>query len=271
MSEEKKTQVIAEIGWNHMGDMELAKKMILEARDAGAAFAKFQTWSVKRLKPGPWDDDGRTDIYKKAELTEDKHKELIDYCNSVGIEFMTSVFSVDDAKLAAELGLKSIKIPSAESRNTRLIEFCFEIFDKIFMSVGTSTMNEVESLIESVDRKKLVLFHCVSFYPCPINSSNLPRINLLKTFVDEVGYSDHTGGVECSKMSLEYGISYLEKHFTVDHNLPGRDNKFAILPEELKELCQYIDDREGARKHLSDDYLEVEQDTRDHYAGRFDG
>ena len=89
------TKIISEIGWNHMGDMNLAKKMIQSSKDNGADIVKFQTWSVSRLKPGPWDDDGRTEIYKKAELSYDKHKELLDFSNEIGIEFLSSVFSIN--------------------------------------------------------------------------------------------------------------------------------------------------------------------------------
>ena len=111
------TKIIAEIGWNHMGDMNLAKEMIKAAKESGADFAKFQTWSVDRLKPGPWNEDGRIEIYKKAELTRENHEELISYCKEVEIEFMSSVFSIADAQLLVDLGIKTVKIPSMECRN----------------------------------------------------------------------------------------------------------------------------------------------------------
>ena len=95
----KMTKLIAEIGWNHMGDMKLAKEMISAAKESGADFAKFQTFDIKRLKSGPWDTDGRREIYKEAQLDFDKHIELKEYCDEVGIGFMSSVFSIEDAKL----------------------------------------------------------------------------------------------------------------------------------------------------------------------------
>ena len=111
------TKLIAEIGWNHMGDMKLAKEMILAAKESGCDFAKFQTWSVDRLKPGVWDTDGRREIYEKAELDLDKHIELKQYCDEVGIQFMSSVFSIEDAKLLKQVVTDYVKIPSFESRN----------------------------------------------------------------------------------------------------------------------------------------------------------
>ena len=113
-------KIIAEIGWNHCGDMQLAKDMAMSAKVSGATYAKYQTWSVDRLKPGSWDDDGRRQIYEKAELSKEDHTELINYCNKIGIKFLSSVFSVDDAKLLVELGCKEVKIPSFESRNHEL-------------------------------------------------------------------------------------------------------------------------------------------------------
>ena len=115
------TKLIAEIGWNHMGDMKLAKEMISAAKESGCDFAKFQTWSVERLKPGVWDTDGRREIYEKAELDLDKHFELKEYCDEVGIRFMSSVFSIPDAELLKNVVTDYVKIPSFESRNKDLI------------------------------------------------------------------------------------------------------------------------------------------------------
>jgi len=101
--------VIAEIGWNHCGDMSLAKQMAKAAMESGATYAKYQTWSVNRLKSGSWDEDGRRQIYEKAELSKQDHIELIEYCNQIGIKFLSSVFSIPDAKLLKELGCKEVK------------------------------------------------------------------------------------------------------------------------------------------------------------------
>ena len=115
------TRLIAEIGWNHMGDMPLAKEMISAAKESGASYAKFQTWSVSRLKPGIWDDDGRKEIYTKAELKKEQHYELKEYCDSIGeIKFLSSVFSIEDAKLLHGVSNEYVKIPSMESRNKKL-------------------------------------------------------------------------------------------------------------------------------------------------------
>ena len=110
----KNCQIIAEIGWNHMGDMDLAKKMIDASKYAGADYAKFQTWSTKNLKPGPWDTDGRLEIYKKAELTRDQHFLLKEYCDSSNIKFLTSVFNHNDIEWLIDLKIDTIKVASME-------------------------------------------------------------------------------------------------------------------------------------------------------------
>ena len=113
--------------------------------------------------------------------------------------------------------------------------------------------------------------HCVSSYPLHLRDANLPQIEKLKKIVDNVGYSDHTEGVRGSRIALEYNIQFIEKHFTTDHNLPGRDNKFAILPKELKKLSDYISSREEMNIDHGDIILEFESEAREIMTGRFDG
>ena len=265
------TKLIAEIGWNHMGDMELAKEMISAAKESGADYTKFQTWSVKRLKSGEWDNDGRTEIYKKAELSLDKHIILKEYCDSIGVNFMSSVFSVSDAKLLKQITTDIIKIPSAESRDSMLLSYCEKNFDKLLISTGTSNWNEVRVSVNHLLQNKFALLHCVSSYPCNFDVVNLPRIDDLKRLSASVGFSDHTQGIEASVISLGYGIDYIEKHFTIDNNLPGRDNKFAILPDDMKKLSKYINISNKVMITKGCDYQECELDTRENYTGRFNG
>ena len=265
-----KTQIISEIGWNHMGDMDLAKEMIHASKENGADMVKLQTWSVDRLSPGPWDTDGRREIYEKAELTKEKHIELYEYSNNLSIPFFTSVFSIEDARLLAYVEVERVKIASFESRNKDLLSFCDGLFDTIYISTGTSTVDEIKESLEYIKTSNVVLLHCVSCYPLEHANTNLPQINSLKKLCDRVGYSDHTFGVEASKAALEYDIEVIEKHFTIDHDLPGRDNKFAILPHELKELSDYIRLREEVNVDHGDGYLECEEEAREIMTGRFD-
>ena len=268
---EKRTKIIAEIGWNHMGDVNLAKEMISAAYENGASFAKFQTWSVSRLKSGPWDSDGRREIYNNAELSIEDHHDLKSYCDKVGIEFFSSVFSIPDSELLSSVQNDYVKIASFDSRNIDLLNHVNKSFNKIFISTGTSSLNEVRNIVNHIDENKLVLFHCVSSYPLSPENSNLPRINDLKNLSKEVGYSDHTFGVEVTKASLEYNIQYIEKHFTTDQSLPGRDNKFAILPEDLKNLSDYIKTRDDSNIYHGEGPLDCELEARSVQTERFNG
>jgi sialic acid synthase SpsE len=265
------TKIISEIGWNHMGDMDLAKRMILESVNNGADMVKFQTWSVDRLKSGPWDEDGRLEIYKKAELSKDQHLELYEYSNELCIPFFTSVFSVEDAELLSEVQTERVKIASFEARNPTLLTYCDSRFDTMYISTGTTTIDEIKESLNYIHNAEIVLLHCVSSYPLEYANANLPRINSLEKLCDRVGYSDHTFGVEGSKAALEYDVEVIEKHFTIDHDLPGRDNKFAILPHELKELSDYIRLREEMNVNHGNGYLECEEEAREVMTGRFDG
>tara|TARA_B100000287_G_scaffold320339_1_gene304248 strand:- start:238 stop:1038 length:801 start_codon:yes stop_codon:yes gene_type:complete len=265
------TKLIAEIGWNHMGDMVLAKDMITAAKESGCDFAKFQTWSVSRLKRGSWDTDGRREIYEKAELDFDKHLDLKNYCDEIGIGFMSSVFSIQDAELLKNVVTDYVKIPSFESRNRDLIHYCWDNFDKLLISTGTSTWKEIQNSVKDMDYDRYSLLHCVSSYPCNYDIVNLPRINDLKVLSKSVGFSDHTHGIESSIISLGYGVDYIEKHFTIDNDLPGRDNKFAVLPEDMKKLSECIKISDKIMESKGYDFQECELDSRNNYTGRFNG
>ncbi len=269
-------QIIAEIGWNHCGDLNLAKQMAKAAQENGATHAKYQTWSVSRLKPGSWDSDGRKEIYEKAELSKENHIELINYCKEIGIKFLSSVFSIPDAQLLVELGCKEVKIPSFESRNHDLLKYCNNNFDVIFMSTGTSTYEEIQDSCNLITISSLYLLHCVSSYPCEPKIANIPRMSFLKNInvpftSTKIGYSDHIQGVESAKVAIEFGAKVIEKHFTIDNNLPGRDNKFAILPRDLANLSSYIQLRNEMMINHGKDFQECESDSRQNYAGRFNG
>jgi len=265
------TKIIAEIGWNHCGDINLAKKMIKSAKENGADYAKFQTWSTSRLKNGSWDDDGRREIYEKAELSEENHIELINYCEESNILFLSSVFSIKDAELLIKLGCNTVKIPSFESRNKDLIKFCNDNFDIIIMSGGTSTFDEIKASVNLISKSDLFLMHCVSVYPGEYFEANLPKMKRLALINDKVGLSDHIQGVESSKIAIGEGAVIIEKHFTIDRDLPGRDNKFSILPDQLKDLSDFIKNRQLMLKDQGVGYNEKENDSRQNYTGRFNG
>lgn len=270
-------QIIAEIGWNHGGDMSLAKEMIRAASENGATYAKFQSWSVKRLVPGVWDEDGRREIYERAELDVEKHLELIQCCRMNNIEFLSSVFSISDAELLLSLGVRKVKIPSFESRNLDLIKFCDEGFDEIFMSIGTSSYEEAVRSVSTIKFAKINILHCVSIYPGQYAKANLPKLVFMlsdlprrSSLVSQIGYSDHIIGVDSAKAAICLGATVIEKHFTIDNSLPGRDNLFSILPSELRDLRDFSDNFEKMMISHGEGFQEEEMEARNSYTGRFD-
>lgn len=265
------TEIIAEIGWNHMGDMELASEMIKKAKESGADYAKFQTWKVERLKSGEWDNDGRRKIYENAELSKEDHEFLIKECNNNKIEFLSSAFSVEDAKLLISLNLKKVKIPSFEVSNLKLLDYCKNNFEVIYVSTGTANKKEITNLKNFFNewKGKLIVMHCVSAYPCESQNINLPRIKHLRDFFENVGFSDHTQGVLSTFASMNLNPVAIEKHFTIDQTLPGRDNKFAITPNQMKELRNYINIFKKTMIDHGIDFQNIELASREDYRGRF--
>lgn len=264
-------KIIAEIGWNHMGDMDLAKKMIKEASDNGADYCKFQTWSVKNLTSGPWDLDGRREIYEKAELSEKDHIQLRNYCLENNTKFMTSVFNVEDIEFLKNLDSSVIKIPSHEVYNTELIDQACNYFDQVLISTGASKWKEIESINSSFKKYRPVLMHCVSSYPCELSKINFLRLEKLKKINKKVGYSGHYPGIDDAIVAISKDIQFVEKHFTIDKDLPGRDNKFAILPNELKQISKFRDNFNKMNIYHGLDLQDCEKDTYENYRGRWSG
>ena len=265
-------KVIAEIGWNFMGDLELAKEMIIAAQESGADIAKFQYWNPGKLKPGPWDTDGRLEIYKAAALDDDKMLLLIDYCEQSGIEFLVSAFNASDAKFVSDLGVRKLKIPSHEVANVSLHEFAANSFDEVYVSLGAGSTSEVEKACEiynAVEGLSWIGMHCVSSYPCLPDQANLPRLTYLSSFCQKLGYSDHTSDVVTPALSVAFGACAVEKHFTIDKQLPGRDNKFALDPPEFSAMVRNIRNAERTCHYHGPGPRDVESDTMLSYRGRW--
>lgn len=265
-------KIIAEIGWNHMGDMDLAETMIKSASESGANIVKFQYWDPAYLKKGDWDDDGRREIYNKAFLSDEKIEFLIDCSKKYDCEFLISVFGTKGAEHMSRFNLDSIKIPSHETTNHKLIKYCANHFKVIYFSAGASTQKEVEDAVKILNsgNADYILMHCVSSYPCSDNRSNLGRINWLKTLSPNVGLSDHTSGSIVPAISVALGVSVIEKHFTTNNELPGRDNKFALEPKKFSEMSQNIKLAQDSLIDYGIDYQDIELDTVNNYRGRWE-
>ena len=270
MFKKNKCNLIAEIGWNHMGNITLAKKMIRKAKDAGADFCKFQSWGIKNLKSGPWDKDGRLEIYHKAELTKKKHIELINYCKKLKINFLSSAFTIDGAKLLKSLKVNFIKIPSHEVYNLDLISFCLKNFKTVLISAGACKYNEVLKISKLKNfRSKAILMHCVSSYPLEAKNANFVKFNYLKKKFKNIGYSGHLSSIDDALLAISLGAIIVEKHFTTDNNLPGRDNKFALLPHEFKKISIFRRNYNLMMTNRGLNLQKCEKDIYKNYRGRW--
>ena len=258
-------EIIAEISSNHSGDMSLAKDMIASAAENGANYVKFQTWKVDRLKPGPWDSDGRRKIYENSELSIDNHWLLKEYCEEKGVSFLTSCFSLHDLEFIREL-TPVVKIPSPECSNKILVDKAIDIFDRVIMSVGASTREEY---MQYANCKKVWLLHCVSVYPCPYDKVNMQKMIFLKQITPRYGYSGHALGAHDAMMAIALGAKVVEKHFTTDQTLPFRDNKFSILPEDLSVIRSFADSCEHMWINKGCDFQEEESVVREQYGRRW--
>ena len=152
------TKIIAEIGWNHMGNLGLAKKMILSAKKNGADYVKTQVFDPTTLKPGPWDNDGRREIYEKAKITNEKYAKLLKYSRKIKINFFTSVMNVEGAKMVLNHQKNLIKIPSMENTNYELLNFCNKNFDMVMVSTGTAKFSEILRLKKYLEKTKFTYY-----------------------------------------------------------------------------------------------------------------
>lgn len=258
-----------------MGDLSLADEMIGAASNSGAQFAKFQYWNPDKLKRGPWDEDGRKEIYFKARLTTDKIFALHDLCRKHKIKFLTSVFNREDGEFISEFSKDAIKIPSHEIANLDLVEFCLHHFEKVYISAGACTSSELDNVASLVrsnrpDDKNVTVMHCVSCYPCEVGRINLGRVDeLRRRFSNRLGLSDHTTSTLVPAFAVIKGIEVIEKHFTTDSSLPGRDNKFAVLPEDFRALVQNCEEAIKSVVDFGVDAQDIEYDTINKYRGRW--
>ena len=271
-----KIKIIAEIASSHNGDMDLAKKMIASARDAGVDIVKFQSWQSKHVN----DSDPDKKRYVSLELSDEAHYELKDECEKQGVEFLTTCYDGDRIEFLKKLGLKKIKIASTDLKHFDFLKKIRDSFEEVIVSTGMSTQEEIEKAISILQDGEFTIMHCVSVYPCPLEKANLKKLLWLKSITDHVGYSDHTEGVEAAVFSMGMGVQYIEKHFTLDKNMeqashavgeglkPITTHSIASEPDTFRELCRWRDLYEEALGSGSLELLPEERVTREKYTGR---
>lgn len=235
-----KTIVVAEIGENHIGDMDLARKMLVEAAKAGADIVKFQSYRGEDVAEG----DPEKEWFTKVALPDTMHFELKRLAEQQGVEFMSSPFSLERAQfLCEELGLKKIKIASSEMLNMSLLDYVNERAETVFLSTGMATLTEIQEALGHLGKvKTCYILHCVTQYPAQPEDANLGVITTLRTVFPNhpIGYSDHTLGVQAVVTAVALGAQVIEKHFTLDKDLPGTDHLLSVTPDELNQMIRQI-------------------------------
>lgn len=249
--------VIAEIGVNHSGDLVTAKELVRAAHRAGANVAKFQVFSAASLatRNAPsaeyqqrniGDDVSQYAMLEQLELSREEFEEVVTYCEELGIEFMASGFSLDDIETIVGLGAKRLKIPSGEITNLPYLRAIAGHKMPTIMSTGMATIDEVNEAVEALlaaglDRHHLTLLHCTTDYPTTPGDVHLRALAVLREKFDvSVGYSDHTEGIAIATAAVALGSTIIEKHLTLDCNLPGPDHRASLEPSEFSHMVTNI-------------------------------
>jgi len=250
--------IIAEAGVNHNGSIKMAKQLIDVATEAGADIVKFQTFKAGKLvskaaRQAEYQkanlknmDDSQYNMLKKLELDEAMHIELIDYCQQKGITFLSTGFDEESVDMLDRLGVPFYKIPSGEITNKPYLQHIARKLKPVVISTGMADLNEIKEALdvltgEGLDLSMITVLHCNTEYPTPMEDVNLKAMLTIKeTFKVKVGYSDHTKGIEVAIAAVAMGAEVIEKHFTLDRNLPGPDHKASLEPDELKAMVSAI-------------------------------
>ena len=253
----KPVLIIAEAGVNHNGDLALAKQMIDAAADAGADVVKFQTFSADRLvtrqaKKASYQSkatgnvDTQHQMLSHLELSASMHRELIAHCAKRKLEFFSTGFDIESVNFLISLGIKYFKIPSGEITNLPYLRHIGQFRKPVIISTGMATMSDVEAAIDVLEqagtaRSLITVLHCTTEYPTPFIDVNLRAMKSIEVaFGVAVGYSDHSAGIEVAIAAAALGATVIEKHFTLDKNLPGPDHKASLEPDELKAMVSAI-------------------------------
>lgn len=264
IGEGKPCFIIAEAGVNHNGSIELAKKLIDAAKDAGADAVKFQTWKTENIilkdvemaeyqKGNLPDKSEKTqfEMLKKLELPYEWHFELKEYAERLGLTFFSTMEDKESINfLIKDLKVPLIKVGSGDLTNYPLLKHTAQFGIPMVLSTGMATLGEIDEAVGTVlngGNDKIILLQCTTQYPCPYEDVNLrAMLSLKEAFKTIVGFSDHSLGIECAVAAVSLGAKYIEKHFTLDKNLPGPDHKASLEAEEFKRMVDAIRNTEKA-------------------------
>ena len=251
----KHVYIIAEAGVNHNGRLDLALKLCDAAKEAGVDAIKFQTWKTELIiskntemadyqKKNLGNDDSQYDMLKKLELSYDNFRLIKDYCDNIGLQFLSTADETESLDFLCELGMPFIKLGSGEITNIPYLRYCAKKNMPLIISTGMCNLSDVATafdVLTEAGAKDITILHCTTNYPCPMNEVNLRAMQTMKdAFKCKVGYSDHTMGTEIPIAAVAMGAEIIEKHFTLDRNMEGPDHKASLEPQELKYMVDCI-------------------------------
>ena len=251
------TLIIAEAGVNHNGNIEMALQLIEKAAEAGVDYVKFQTFKSEKLvsryatkaeyqKANTDGDDSQLKMLQQLELSHNDHLLLIEHCKKCGIKFLSTAFDLESIDFLSSLNLDLWKIPSGEITNLPYLRRIAQKGGKVIMSTGMCSVEDIEAALSVLTNngtalKDITLLHCNTEYPTPWADVNLRAMHdIANRFNVQVGYSDHTRGIEVPIAAVALGATVIEKHFTLDNNLPGPDHKASLEPHQLKMMVESI-------------------------------
>lgn len=255
--------VVAEIGLNHNGDFNLAKKLILKAKECGADAVKFQTYKTENFVH-PFYAKEQYEILKKYELSYEEVKKLKEFADKIGIIFFSSPFDFESVDFLYRINVPAFKIASSELSNILFVKYIASKKLPLLISTGLHNYSEIKKIINEINKinNKIVLLHCISEYPLKPEKANLNSIIFLKEkFKFQVGFSDHSEGYILSLAAVALGAKVIEKHFTLDKNLEGPDHKISLQPNEMEEMIKnirLIENSLGKKtKNITEDELKI--------------
>ena len=249
------TLIIAEAGVNHNGNLELAKKMALEAKKAGADIVKYQTAVPKLViskfaekatyqKEQTGDSESQLEMCERIHFDFEAHKDLKNYCDEIGIQYLSAAFDLPSVEFLQTLDLPMVKVPSGEITNLPYLEKIGAEKKAVLLSTGMSNMDEIETAIKILKKSgcgEVLIMHCNTQYPTPDADANLrAMLKIRQRFGCRVGYSDHTNGITAPIIAVAYGADAIEKHFTLDKNMEGPDHKASLDVQELTDMVREI-------------------------------
>jgi N-acetylneuraminate synthase len=246
--------IIAEIGSNHNGDMNLCRRLIDAAVEAGADAAKFQSWSESSLiSKSEYDANTEyadakkhfgslREMVQRYQLTSEQHREIADYCAAKGITFCSTPFSEEEADLLDGLGVPFVKTASMDINNLPFLRYLARKGRPMVVSTGMASLGEIEAAVRTIQHegnRSIALLHCISVYPPAMETVNLRNIPMLAdAFEVPIGFSDHTIGVHIPLTAVAVGASIIEKHFTLDKDMEGWDHAVSADPQELRQIVR---------------------------------